>query len=203
MKILLVEDSADDRFWLSRLVSLVVENVELIEVTGAEVALSRLAEESFDLVLTDQNLPGLTGVELIRELREGANWTPVVVLSGRSSVDLASNSVEAGAVAYFSKDTLNTQTLSQGIELSQNALVRDLDFNSLDLDLPGMSERISERIMAPIAALKSDMALIRKRPNRLDDEAERLALDEMEAKGLHIEKKLQEALEKFELTLRG
>lgn len=47
-----------------------------------EAAWSALTAEPFDLVITDNNMPRLTGLGLLRRLREKANAVPVIILSG-------------------------------------------------------------------------------------------------------------------------
>ena len=201
MNILLVEDSVDDRYWLSRLIERVNQTFQLTALTCAEDALTRLQQSSFDLVLTDQNLPGLSGIEMIQELRRRKDWTPVMVLTGRSSIALASNSVTAGAAAFFSKDSLDMQALAQGIEKSQAALVRELDLAVLELDLPAIAEQMRGRVLASIERLKSDMMAIRSRPNRHDNDDDQAALDRLESNCSEIEQQLQAALTQFEASI--
>lgn len=201
MRILLIEDSPDDRFWLSRMVTQWDSGVELTHVSDAERALEQLQTQSFDLILTDQNLPGQTGLDLIRTLREQSDWTPVVVITGRNSLETASLSASVGAAAYLAKDTLDEKRLVSGIERAQGVQVRALELDQMDLDLPGMGERISQRVMATFDGLRADMEAVRRRPNRQDDEVRLQHLDHMEAQVLAIEARVKGALGRFSADL--
>ncbi len=87
MKVLLVEDSPE--------VSLItVEYLEelghqTVAVENAELALQRMDAESFDTVMTDVSLPGMSGIELAKELVRRRPSLPVVIASGYGSANLS------------------------------------------------------------------------------------------------------------------
>jgi CheY-like chemotaxis protein len=86
MDVLLVEDNAE--------VSLIT--VEYLTELGhtatavpaAEPALARLAEQRFDAVMTDVSLPGMSGIDLAKELVKQYPGLPVVISSGYGSFDV-------------------------------------------------------------------------------------------------------------------
>lgn len=83
MDVLLVEDNSE--------VSLITVEylTELghstVAVLAAESALERLAERSFDAVLTDVSLPGMSGIDLAKQLSQRYPALPVVIASGYGS----------------------------------------------------------------------------------------------------------------------
>ncbi len=66
-------------------------------------AREQLAKADFDLVLTDIQMPGLTGLELCRELQCTRPDIPVVVLTGFGSVETATSAIRAGAYDFVTK----------------------------------------------------------------------------------------------------
>ena len=62
-----------------------------------------LERESFDIMLLDMDMPNVTGMEILREMRNKGDQTPVVVLTGVSDVDLAVKSMKLGAFDYLIK----------------------------------------------------------------------------------------------------
>ena len=66
-------------------------------------ALAKYAETPFDLIITDLNMPGMTGIELIKEIAKGENATEFIIITGYASLDSAIESVKAGAFDYLVK----------------------------------------------------------------------------------------------------
>lgn len=65
--------------------------------------LRRILEDDYDAVVLDLMLPGLSGLEVLRELRRRRRATPVLVLSARSSVEDRVQGLDLGADDYLAK----------------------------------------------------------------------------------------------------
>lgn len=75
-----------------------------VEVANAPgEALSRFRQEHFDTVVSDINLPGMSGIDFLREIRTTSSDTPVLLITGRPTVDSAVEAVELGAFLYLTK----------------------------------------------------------------------------------------------------
>lgn len=99
MKILLVEDSPEvSVITVEYLLEL---GHEAIAVSDAELALQRVAGERFDTVMTDVSLPGMSGIDLAKELLKRHPGLPVVIASGygRLNVDSLANDKRAPVFA--------------------------------------------------------------------------------------------------------
>jgi len=66
-------------------------------------ALKRHGDAPFDLIVTDLNMPGMTGIELIKELATDGNTTEFIIITGYASLDTAIEAVKAGAFDYIVK----------------------------------------------------------------------------------------------------
>ena len=99
---LLVVD--DDRAMREMLVSLFKERGLLVEdASSAGAALACAAEQDFDVVLSDVRMPGLSGVELVGQLRRLRPNTPVVLMTTFGSIDSAVEAMRSGAFDYLTK----------------------------------------------------------------------------------------------------
>jgi putative two-component system response regulator len=78
---------------------------------SAEVALALAREEQFQVAIVDINLPGESGVWLIERLREISPEIAIVVASGVSDSEVASETIELGAYGYLLKPFEETQFL--------------------------------------------------------------------------------------------
>lgn len=101
MKILIV----DDEPVLRRMVRLTLEGEhELVEAPDGEAALAAIdAHGPFDLVLLDQKMPGMSGVEVLGEVRRRSPHTRVVMLTAHASLELATDALARGASHFLSK----------------------------------------------------------------------------------------------------
>jgi DNA-binding NtrC family response regulator len=69
----------------------------------AEKALARLEVESYDVVLTDISMPGLSGLELLGHIRQKYPGTAVIIISGISDQEYARGMIRLGAFDYLLK----------------------------------------------------------------------------------------------------
>jgi DNA-binding NtrC family response regulator len=99
--ILVVEDRESLRRMLER--ALEQEGYRVSTCADGEQATSRLAEESFDLVLTDLKLPGMSGIDVLRASREAQPRLPVVVLTAFGTVGSAVEAMKLGAADFLEK----------------------------------------------------------------------------------------------------
>ncbi len=101
MRVLIVEDDAE----LAGLVRDGLAKMQ-IEVTAAATfgeGLERSGQTAFDVVILDVMLPGGSGFDLCRKLRERGSTTPVLMLTALDAVDDRVRGLEAGADDYLSK----------------------------------------------------------------------------------------------------
>ena len=101
MRTLLVDD--DPAFRKLAGLALEAAGVEHESVSSAQEALRRLQEESFDLLLLDLELPGMSGVELLRHLREQGKDIPVVLVPIRDGITELTSGLRSGADDYIVK----------------------------------------------------------------------------------------------------
>jgi two-component system chemotaxis response regulator CheY len=75
------------------------------EASGGRGALEKVRQRNYDLVVTDQNMPGMDGLTLVKNLRTipGFEKTPVLVLTTETSDEMKSAFRQAGASAWMSK----------------------------------------------------------------------------------------------------
>jgi DNA-binding NtrC family response regulator len=99
--LLVVDDDSAVRDQLERLYSLAGYSVSAVE--SAEEAITRLGEDDIDLVISDVQLPGTSGVELTSYIRDHFPDVPVIVITGFSDIQAAVDVLKMGAVDYVAK----------------------------------------------------------------------------------------------------
>ena len=98
-KILLVDDSPNILKALSRTFAL--EDWEIICAPSATEALTKLAHEEVDIVISDENMPGMTGTELLNKARELYPNVVRMMLTGATDIEVAKRAINEGAISRF------------------------------------------------------------------------------------------------------
>lgn len=101
MKILIVEDEASLAEGLR--FNLEADDHQAEIAADGETALARLAQSSFDAVVLDVMLPVMDGFEVVRSMRTGGDYTPVLMLTALGQPDDVLNGFGAGADDYLAK----------------------------------------------------------------------------------------------------
>ena len=105
--LLVVDDSATMRQLLCMTLTRVdgITQANITEASDGAEALDKVRTGSFDLVLTDQNMPRMDGLTLIRSLRAMAAYqlVPVLMLTTESSDDMKARGRTAGANGWLVK----------------------------------------------------------------------------------------------------
>ena len=102
LRLFLVEDDDDVALVLRRHLERAAYHVTRCRL--AADALIVLAQNSFDLVLLDQRLPDMEGLELLHRLNREGIAAPVLMITGRDEADLATRALQAGGLDYLVKD---------------------------------------------------------------------------------------------------
>jgi len=98
--ILIVDDDDAIRAILYDLLS---DKYECNTASTAEEALQYIAVETYDAILTDIAMPGLTGLELLKKIQEHDSATPVILISGNGSEQDLQDLEALGVFAYVTK----------------------------------------------------------------------------------------------------
>ena len=100
-KILLVEDDSAIVTTLRRV--LADEGYEVTVEQNGDAGLVRAKEGSFDVVITDLKLPGLSGLELVRELHASRPRLPILMMTAHGTTETAIEATQSGAYDYLLK----------------------------------------------------------------------------------------------------
>lgn len=110
--ILAVDDSSSMRQMVA--FTLKGAGYQVVEAADGQEALSKAKSQSFDLIITDVNMPIMDGITFIKHLRGEANYkfTPMLMLTAESSSDKKSAGKAAGATGWIVKPFNSDQLLS-------------------------------------------------------------------------------------------
>lgn len=114
MRVLLADDSGTMRTIIRRaLESLGITGT--VEASDGLQAVELFKSGTFDLVLTDWNMPGKTGIEVVREIRAINKQVPIVMVTTEAEKDRVVAAIQAGVSDYLVKP-FTTEVLQKKLE---------------------------------------------------------------------------------------
>jgi DNA-binding response OmpR family regulator len=137
--ILIVEDDPGIRRGLAD--GLSDSGYMVVTAATAEDALTRLSVVSVDLALIDLKLPGLSGVELLRQLRQSSPNTVAVIITANPSTNSAIEALRLDAFDYLLKPFTLDQvedTVQRGLEQRRQRLEREMLLRQLERSVSGL-----------------------------------------------------------------
>jgi two-component system chemotaxis response regulator CheY len=101
--VLIVDDSKTMRMLVCRALRQAGFAIETFEAENAEIAVDFLKKKEVNLILSDWNMPGMTGLEFLQSIRAAGNNTPFVFITSQSTAQTASLARVSGAAALIAK----------------------------------------------------------------------------------------------------
>jgi two-component system, NtrC family, response regulator PilR len=149
-RVLVVDDEAGMRDFLSILLR--KEGYGVSVADGAEKALEMASRGEFDLVISDISMPGLSGIDVLRQARAASPDTPVILITAYASTETAVEALKLGAYDYLIKPfdveelkaVVRNALEKRRLETENRFLKRELKVKGRLDDLVGDSPRMHE-----------------------------------------------------------
>lgn len=136
----------DDDFTLSLLATVLSRaGYRVTKAGNGESGLYQLEKEVPDLVVTDYKMPGMSGLDVLREISRKRTGLPVIMLTGHGDVGLTVKAIQAGAYDFIEKPIKNYELL----ESIQNGIRASVQSQSLSSVIsPHAKKAIEENLLA-------------------------------------------------------
>ncbi len=112
MRLLVVDDHVVVRRGVVQILAEHFKNAEFGEASSAQEALERIWKGVWNLVIMDISLPGRSGLDVLRELKQARPNIPVLILSVHTEDEFALRAIKGGASGYLTKDTLAAELVA-------------------------------------------------------------------------------------------
>ncbi len=100
-QILVIDDDASNREAIALLLTSAGYQVQV--AASGEEALLILQKTPFEVILTDLFLPGVSGIDILKKVKEDAPFTSVILITGKASAETAVEAMKEGAFDYITK----------------------------------------------------------------------------------------------------
>jgi len=116
IQFLIIDDSVDDREHYVRLLrSTRYRSARIVEAGSGENGLRYLRQQNFEAVLLDYSLPGMNGLEVLKQIRISNPFIPVILMTGQGNEAVAVTALQLGASDYLVKCTIDAERLHRAI----------------------------------------------------------------------------------------
>jgi DNA-binding NarL/FixJ family response regulator len=105
LRILIADDHAIVRKGLKEILREAAQDTEVGEASNGQEALARVEAGAFDVVVLDITMPGQSGLEVLKQLKQQHPDLPVLMLCMHSGYHYVKGSLKAGASGYLTKET--------------------------------------------------------------------------------------------------
>jgi len=164
--ILIVDDNQDMNFLLSNILN--DEGYQVISARDGHSALREAGRQSIDLVLLDMRLPGMNGMEILKELKNLSAEMQIIMITAYADVNDAVNAMKLGAYDYVTKPFSNYElllTIKKALEnISLSKEVKNLKIQlgqkDMSVDRMGTSPAIQRIIEQAHLIADTNMSVI-------------------------------------------
>ena len=150
LRLLVIDDDLVDRLAIRRAIEQSGIVADISEASDADEARARTAEREYDCLLLDQDLPGITGIELAKQLRHGGNLVPIVFVTGRQDEELLQQAVDAGVTDFIPKHDLSPRRLGLRIKFAIRIGRAEAE-TSRALDRANAAARARDEVLAVVS----------------------------------------------------
>lgn len=133
-KVLIIDDSFDITRVLKSAIFTLDPDIDVMVTPSAEEAMLEISREKLDLIITDIRLPGISGLELLRKIRDRHPNVKIVMMSGMTDQDIEERAREAGANIFLRKP------IEMPLFLNTISLILELSSSDADKNVPQMPE---------------------------------------------------------------
>ena len=141
IRILIADDHALIRKGLKQVLADEFPQSQIGEAANAREALGLVSNQSWDAILLDITMPGQSGLDVLKQIKQLHPKTPVLILSMHPEDQYATRALKAGASGYLTKNTAS--------ELVANALRKILAGGTYVS--PALAEELAQRLTEPSA----------------------------------------------------
>lgn len=122
-KVLLVDDEVDFTASLGKILRR--RGFEVETASDGLIALERITHQAFDVIVLDVKMPGMDGIETLREIKKKKPTVEVIMLTGHGSVESGIQGLQLGAYNYIMKPVPLNDLLQQMAQAYERKLIEE------------------------------------------------------------------------------
>jgi two-component system, OmpR family, response regulator len=122
-KVMIVDDEQD--FLETIIKRLKARKVDVTGAASGQKALELLAAQDYDVIVLDVKMPGMDGIETLKEIKKRKPLTEVIMLTGHASVESGIQGMQLGAFDYVMKPAALDELLEKMRQAYERKLIQE------------------------------------------------------------------------------
>ncbi|MFN8165318.1 MAG: response regulator [Bacteroidia bacterium] len=143
LQILVVEDDSLDQMIFKKALKSSTIKYELHFADDHESGKEATAGKEYDCIFLDYNLPGGTGLELLKSIRASGNSSPIIIVTSQGDEMIAAEAIKNGANDYIPKVMLTTEGIAQSVRYMVNMKEQESRQRELETKLRNTEKQLS------------------------------------------------------------
>jgi DNA-binding NtrC family response regulator len=156
-RVLIIDDDESMRIGCRQ--TLELSGFSAVTAENGNQGLEKAQKESFDVILLDLKMPGLSGMEVLKRLKQESPNTAVIMITAFAAIDSAVAAIKQGAFDYLPKP-FTPEALSVMVARAASAVKRNLENSCIGQELD--RKMLSETLIGNSQAMRGVMRLIKK-----------------------------------------
>lgn len=145
LNVLIVDDDEVDCMALRRALDATAFETSISVVNDADAALTAIEHTSYDCIFLDYNLPGKSGLELTKLIRQRGIKVPLIVLTGQGDEQTAVKLMKAGASEYLPKSKLSAEAIARLMRSALRMYQAEMLIDRVNYDLREKNKLLEEQ----------------------------------------------------------
>jgi diguanylate cyclase (GGDEF)-like protein len=164
---LLVVD--DEQYLLPTLSALLARDFDVFTADSAEAGQQAFAQRSIDIILTDQKMPRMTGVQLLEWVRQHSPKTVRLLMTGYAELEDAVEAINRGQVYHYLLKPWRTEELLQVLRNASDKFLLERSREHLLDELRRLNQDLECRVAARTQELEEANRLLHQRSQELEE----------------------------------
>lgn len=157
MKILLIEDNLNQRNLLQGFLQ--KQGFQIYAAENGEIGISLFKQHLIDLVITDFRMPGLNGLQVLRQIKQLNPLCPVIIITAFSDVNDAVSVIKEGAVDYILKP-INLQELLTKLNQIRNQIAVQQESQAVFQQMPKLD--LTSTLITKSPKMKEILSIVQR-----------------------------------------
>ena len=168
LSFIFVDDNDDFLSLIACIAQTAFEGARITKLSDVNMLIPLCAEQDFDCVILDYQMPGMDGLVAAQALRAAHPYLPIVLVTGEGDEEVATNALRNGITDYIPKSRLQQQSLQRALRNAIQTMSQSRVIDEQRRELETFAYALAHDFKQPLRQISTFAQLIEDRTNSAD-----------------------------------